>query len=467
MPGNSIYGSATAVGGSAYGLGPTPNTFANTTARDTQASADGDWLAEYNDNRFFWIRTGTNIQRRNADGDGWENVTAVVQGRQGPPGDDGEDGGPGDKGATGDKGPDGDKGATGDKGPDGDKGATGDKGPDGDKGATGDKGPDGDKGSDSGAVVEGYSFWQKWDANSNPSLGEIATPDYNDSNNTKYDLTSSTEYFSEWLNLPNVLLNPGHPLNIDYEGLLLFRPVQINRIWRIEIGYRLWDGVPEKQATFWRQFWGDVRKGEEATIPLDLFSLKTVFNIGTLLPLDSNPSENFYAVTKQDFDDGFPIKVLTRIRSYTSFTTRSDGHFDVYESSQIGLVVSQLPVKSSMISTDHTRYVGWSSAQQPTLVEFNSGGTFNGDVLTIPQTSEDGYLWFAISEDVANPSAVYFDGNGRSVLSAFDRRSDIETDPDGTANSGDEVNHKVWSTSASQQADILGTGSRTLTLEYN
>lgn len=74
-------------GASAYGLGPTPNTFANDAARDTQA-ADATWLGQYNDNRFFWIRNGSDIQRRNAAGDAWENVTAVVQGPAGADGDD-------------------------------------------------------------------------------------------------------------------------------------------------------------------------------------------------------------------------------------------------------------------------------------------------------------------------------------------------------------------------------------------
>ena len=73
-------------GGSAYGLGPATNTFADATARDAYAGANNDWLTQYNNNRFFWIRTGTNIQRRNAAGNGWENVTAVVQGAQGVPG---------------------------------------------------------------------------------------------------------------------------------------------------------------------------------------------------------------------------------------------------------------------------------------------------------------------------------------------------------------------------------------------
>ena len=82
----------TGSGAAAYSLGPAPNTFANNAARNAQANGDSDWLAQYNDNRFFWIRTGTNIQRRNAAGDGWENVTTVIQGPRGRDGDDGDDG---------------------------------------------------------------------------------------------------------------------------------------------------------------------------------------------------------------------------------------------------------------------------------------------------------------------------------------------------------------------------------------
>ena len=55
-------------------LGPTPNTFANNAARNTQATSDSDWLDEYNDNRNLHILVGVDIQRRNAAGDGWERL---------------------------------------------------------------------------------------------------------------------------------------------------------------------------------------------------------------------------------------------------------------------------------------------------------------------------------------------------------------------------------------------------------
>lgn len=121
----------TAGGDSAYGLGPPTNTFASDAARDTYAAANATWLADYNANRFFWIRSGDELQRRNRAGNAWEEVTPVVQGRRGIQGV------PGGKGDTGDKG---DKGDKGDPGPQGNPGGKGDKGDPGTPGAAGQPG---------------------------------------------------------------------------------------------------------------------------------------------------------------------------------------------------------------------------------------------------------------------------------------------------------------------------------------
>ena len=89
-------------GGGVLGLGPSPNTFGDDTTadraaaevlRDTQA-ADADWLAIYNGNLSFWIRLvwddGVVEQRRNAAGDGWQDVTNVIRGAAGEGGADGQ-----------------------------------------------------------------------------------------------------------------------------------------------------------------------------------------------------------------------------------------------------------------------------------------------------------------------------------------------------------------------------------------
>ena len=52
----------------------------------TYGTANPAWLTEYDNDRSFWIRVGGaagDIQRRNAAGTGWENVTGLVSGKDG------------------------------------------------------------------------------------------------------------------------------------------------------------------------------------------------------------------------------------------------------------------------------------------------------------------------------------------------------------------------------------------------
>ena len=78
--------------GSGFSLGPVQNEFTNAAARDTYATANATWLAQYDANRAFWIRVGGaagNIQRRNTGGTAWENVTGIVSGQAGAVGPQG------------------------------------------------------------------------------------------------------------------------------------------------------------------------------------------------------------------------------------------------------------------------------------------------------------------------------------------------------------------------------------------
>lgn len=75
-----------ATGGAGFALGPVQNEFATNAARNTYATANAAWLALYNADRSNWIRVGGAagaIQRRNAAGTGWEDVTGIVSGRAG------------------------------------------------------------------------------------------------------------------------------------------------------------------------------------------------------------------------------------------------------------------------------------------------------------------------------------------------------------------------------------------------
>ena len=87
-------------GGSGFSLGPEDNTFgvsttanraAAETLRNAYATANTAWLALYDAEASNWIKlnwTGNNyvIQRRNAAGTGWEDVTNVIIGSDGPRG---------------------------------------------------------------------------------------------------------------------------------------------------------------------------------------------------------------------------------------------------------------------------------------------------------------------------------------------------------------------------------------------
>ena len=73
-------------GGSGFSLGPLQNEFTDNSARNTYATANATWLAQYNGDRAFWIRVGGAagaIQRRNSAGTDWETVTGIVSGRDG------------------------------------------------------------------------------------------------------------------------------------------------------------------------------------------------------------------------------------------------------------------------------------------------------------------------------------------------------------------------------------------------
>ena len=79
------------VGGSGGGfaLGPEQNEFADATARNSYATANAAWLALYNADRANWIEVGVDIQRRNAAGNAWEDVSGIIRGSEGLPGKQG------------------------------------------------------------------------------------------------------------------------------------------------------------------------------------------------------------------------------------------------------------------------------------------------------------------------------------------------------------------------------------------
>ena len=110
------------------------------------------------------------------------------------------------------------------------------------------------------------------------------------------------------------------------------------------------------------------------------------------------------------------------------------------------------------VHSAHNRGIGWAAQQVPTNAEILAATTFTTDVLNIPAepSDGDGWLFFYVPDDAGAPDSAYFDGNTHDILGGFTRLA-----------SGTFAGHIVYGSNAEQDPAILGTGDRTLTLEYD
>ena len=112
---------------------------------------------------------------------------------------------------------------------------------------------------------------------------------------------------------------------------------------------------------------------------------------------------------------------------------------------------------SSISVGTHNRYIGWSTTQSPTLVEFNAGSAQDDDTLTIPARSANGYVWFAVPKRQGQPTGLTVPNNPINVLGDFRRLTDRDF--------GGE-SHYVYISRVAQNADIIGDGTYVYTLSY-
>lgn len=117
------------------------------------------------------------------------------------------------------------------------------------------------------------------------------------------------------------------------------------------------------------------------------------------------------------------------------------------------------------VHSAHNRGIGWAAQQVPNNAEIIAAAVFTTDVLTIPNPDPDGtiddddtpgWLFFYVPDDAGAPDSAKFDGNTHDILGGFTRLA-----------SGTYAGHIVYGSNAEQDPAILGTGSRTLTLEYD
>ncbi|MCY3623066.1 MAG: hypothetical protein OXH68_15330 [Gammaproteobacteria bacterium] len=114
-------------------------------------------------------------------------------------------------------------------------------------------------------------------------------------------------------------------------------------------------------------------------------------------------------------------------------------------------------ITAAAATTTPQRYIGWAAQQTPTELEIVGGEQESTNVLPIPAepSDGDGWLWFAVPDSLGPPDAAYLDGNTHDILGGFVRLED-----------GLFAGHIVYASNAEQNPAILGTGDRTLTLEW-
>ncbi len=178
----------------------------------------------------------------------------------------------------------------------------------------------------------GYSFFEKWDETTTPAfkLTEVST---------STTVAVDADYTEELLDAGTQRLRPGDPLSIDYEGELEISPTVTFNVG-MSVGYRLWEGE-DKQVTIWREVFFSLQQNRESSKTADAFSLVTPFGVGTVLLKDDGQP---YTVTAQDFRDGFPAKILFRLRGYNrnNFTQRAAATFVHLKWAHVGVSVSQI-----------------------------------------------------------------------------------------------------------------------------
>ena len=117
-------------------------------------------------------------------------------------------------------------------------------------------------------------------------------------------------------------------------------------------------------------------------------------------------------------------------------------------------------VMATVIS--HTLYIAWRDDNQFTAVDATGAESDFSDngVLTIPVRANNGYLAIYAPVSEGFPSSLLLDGNPTNVIGAFT--------PEATAMQVVVAgsNHYILVSTSAQNAAILGTGSRTYTVEY-
>ena len=85
------------------------------------------------------------------------------------------------------------------------------------------------------------------------------------------------------------------------------------------------------------------------------------------------------------------------------------------------------------VTSDHTRYFGWSDKRLIETAEFSFASTSESNEGLLPQRATDGYIWFAVPEAAGYPATLHLNAGPIDQLSVFVRQAgtvdDLNGDP--------------------------------------
>ena len=85
------------------------------------------------------------------------------------------------------------------------------------------------------------------------------------------------------------------------------------------------------------------------------------------------------------------------------------------------------------VTSDHTRYFGWSDKRLIETAEFSFASTSESNEGLLPQRATDGYIWFAVPEAAGYPGSLHIDNGPLDQIGVFVRQAgtvdDLNGDP--------------------------------------
>ena len=83
------------------------------------------------------------------------------------------------------------------------------------------------------------------------------------------------------------------------------------------------------------------------------------------------------------------------------------------------------------VTSDHTRYFGWSDKRLIETAEFSFASTSESNEGTLPQRGTDGYIWFAVPEAAGYPATLHLNEGPLDQLGVFVRQAGTVDDANG------------------------------------